>query len=580
MTRILALLTAGLLAGLALQAPGVWSGRAVGPPGSGGALRPLLLEQIPALLPSLGSLAALLLASLAGAALIRRLAPRRSAGPVDLALGALPGLLAAAVLFGAVGAVLPAGAAAAATMLCLTGLAVLGRSPPRGLSLWSGGLLLGLLLGLQNAGVHPPVDANLLLERLLPALAEPGAWLPRLGIHQDEILLTAWLQALAGTPFGSAWPWAPLAALALAQTSAAAWTWTALRGLLPADARHWALFAALWVLWGAVLLTPAGGAFPTAGRIPVGLALHIGIPAMLAAGLLLLRPDWTRRIPLWGWAVLGAIAAPTYPEVALLLAVAPLWADAGARARSRGTILLVPAILLVLVAVWPPIFRAAGAVPLLMAALLAALAALGTRRRLPGIRAWAGAALVLVAWSTAGLGSGSLGGADADGRALLAYGRPYLIGPDGRWLAMFGDGLPGLLSPSPYCGEGRGRLCAGPHDLALLLGLPWSLALGLLAARRERRQARWIPLAAATLALLAPSLLLFPAEMLAVDAIPVLRLRPLALALLLAVLAMLPTLLRALPGWRRAALLPWLLWPLATALLPQAMRNLLAIRGF
>jgi hypothetical protein len=53
------------------------------------------------------------------------------------------------------------------------------------------------------------------------------------------------------------------------------------------------------------------------------------------------------------------------------------------------------------------------------------------------------------------------------------------------------------------------------------------------------------------LALLAPSLLFFPAEMLAVDAMPVLRLRPLALASMLATLVMLPALLRALPAWVR-----------------------------
>jgi hypothetical protein len=91
------------------------------------------------------------------------------------------------------------------------------------------------------------------------------------------------------------------------------------------------------------------------------------------------------------------------------------------------------------------------------------------------------------------------------------------------------------------------------------------------------RQARWTPLVAATVALLAPSLLFFPAEMLAVDAMPVLRLRPLALASMLAALAMLPALLRALPAWRRLLPLPWLLWPVVAWLLPQVGRTLLTI---
>jgi hypothetical protein len=574
MIRLLPLLLAGLLAGLALQVPGAWTGRPVGWPGTGGALRPLLLDQAPALLPALGSLLALLLASLAGAALLRLLAPRRPAGPIDLALGALPGLLGAALFFGLLGAALPAASAAAATAVLLGALATTAGRFPRGGWLWGCGLFLGMLVGLQAAGVHPPADANLLLERLLPALAEPGARLPRLGIHQDEILLTAWLQALAQTPFGPAWPWAPLAVLALAQTSAAAWTWTALRGLLPHARRRWALFGALWVLWGATLLVPSGLLFPTAGGIPVGVALHVGIPAMLVAGLLLLRPDWTRGLPAWAWAALGAIAAPTYPEAVLLLALAPLWVDAGARRQPWGAVLLLPAMALALLAVWPPVFRPLGAVPLLAAAILAALVALGTRRRLPRWRAWRAAGLTLGAWAIAGLASGSIGEADAAGRALLAYGRPYLIGPEGGWLPMMGQGLPGLLSPSPYCGEGRGRLCASPHDLALLLGLPWAMALLLWGAPR---QARWTPLVAATLALLAPSLLFFPAEMLAVDAMPVLRLRPLALAVMLATLAMLPALLRELPAWGRLTLLPWLLWPVVAWLLPQVGRTLLAI---
>jgi len=76
-------------------------------------------------------------------------------------------------------------------------------------------------------------------------------------------------------------------------------------------------------------------------------------------------------------------------------------------------------------------------------------------------------------------------------------------------------------------------------------------------------------------ALLVSSLLFFPTEMLAIDAMPVLRLRPLALVLLLVVLAMLPPILRALLRWGRFALLPWLVWPLATWLLLQAGWTLL-----
>ena len=141
---------------------------------------------------------------------------------------------------------------------------------------------------------------------------------------------------------------------------------------------------------------------------------------MVVASLLLLCPDWTRWIPLWGWPVLGALAAPTYLEAALLLVVGPLWAAAGARTRPWGAFLLVPGILLALVAVWPLVFKTIGAVPLLLASGLALLAgAVARLRRRPA-------------------------------RRRLA--RPVL--------------------PSPYCSEGRGRLCAGPHDLALLLGLP------------------------------------------------------------------------------------------------------------
>jgi hypothetical protein len=217
----------------------------------------------------------------------------------------------------------------------------------------------------------------------------------------------------------------------LAQTSAAAWTWTALRGLLPHARRRWALFGTLWALWGATLLVPSGLLFPTAGRIPIGVVLPVSIPTMLVAGLLLLRPDWARRLPPWAWAVLCAIAAPTDPEAVLLLALATLWADAGAQSRSWGAVLLLPAMAFALVAVWQPIFRPFGAVPLLAAALLAALAAIRTRRRLPRWPAWRAAGLTLGTWAVAGLASGSLGEADAAGRMLLAYGHPYLIGPDG-----------------------------------------------------------------------------------------------------------------------------------------------------
>jgi hypothetical protein len=81
--------------------------------------------------------------------------------------------------------------------------------------------------------------------------------------------------------------------------------------------------------------------------------------------------------------VLCAIAAPTDPEAVLLLVLAPLWADAGVRRQPWGAVLLLPAMALALLAVWPPVFRPLGAVPLLAAAMLAALAAIGTRRRLP-----------------------------------------------------------------------------------------------------------------------------------------------------------------------------------------------------